>query len=50
MRAVISLLTVPFMNDFLTQIRSNSELASMFESIQKDASVSSSDTTGMDTS
>ncbi|KAL3888592.1 hypothetical protein ACJMK2_001039 [Sinanodonta woodiana] len=37
MRAVITLLTVPFadkypqMNEFLTQIRSNLELASMFE-------------------
>ncbi|KAL3888576.1 hypothetical protein ACJMK2_001063 [Sinanodonta woodiana] len=56
MRAVASLLTVPDadknpqMNEFLTQIRSNSELASMFESIQKDASASSSDTTVMDTS
>ena len=37
------------MNEFLTQIKSSSELAAMFEHIQKDA-ISTSDTTLMDTS
>ncbi|XP_041360629.1 LOW QUALITY PROTEIN: cullin-associated NEDD8-dissociated protein 1-like [Gigantopelta aegis] len=55
LRAVVALLNIPDadkspqMNEFLTQIKSSSELAAMFEHIQKDA-ISTSDTTLMDTS
>ncbi len=38
------------MNEFLSQIRSNVELSQMFESIQKDATTTSSDTSLMDIS
>ncbi|XP_052763076.1 cullin-associated NEDD8-dissociated protein 1-like [Mya arenaria] len=56
MRAVAALLAVPDadkspqMNEFLTQIKSNTDLAAMFENIQKDAMATSSDTVVMDTS
>jgi len=38
------------MNEFLTQIKANSDLAAMFENIQKDAMATTSDTIVMDTS
>ncbi|XP_064597809.1 cullin-associated NEDD8-dissociated protein 1-like [Liolophura sinensis] len=56
MRAVTALLSIldadknPQMNEFLTQIKSNAELASMFESVQKDTMMTSSDSSLMDTS
>ncbi|XP_060552206.1 cullin-associated NEDD8-dissociated protein 1-like [Ruditapes philippinarum] len=56
MRAVAALLSVPDadkspqMNEFLTQIKSNSDLTQMFENIQKDVMATSSDTVIMDTS
>jgi len=56
MRAVASLLAIPdadknpLMNEFLAQIKSSPELQTLFESIQKDASASPSDTTLMDIS
>ncbi|XP_052260170.1 cullin-associated NEDD8-dissociated protein 1-like isoform X7 [Dreissena polymorpha] len=56
MRAVAALLAVPDadkspqMNEFLSQIKSNPDLASMFESIQKDVMATPSDTVVMDTS
>lgn len=57
MRAVASLLGIPDadksaqMNEFLSQIKSTTELCSMFESIQKDAqATSSTDVIVMDTS
>lgn len=40
----------PQMNEFLTQIKSSAELASMFESVQKDTMMTSSDSSLMDTS
>lgn len=40
----------PQMNEFITQIKSNSDLTQMFENIQKDAMASSSDAIIMDTS
>jgi hypothetical protein len=40
----------PQMNEFLTQIKSNSDLTQMFENIQKDVMATSSDTVIMDTS
>ncbi|XP_046376355.1 cullin-associated NEDD8-dissociated protein 1-like [Haliotis rufescens] len=55
LRAVAALLNItdadksPQMNEFLTQIKSSSELSSMYENIQKDA-ISTSDSTTMDTS
>lgn len=38
------------MNEFLSQIKQSTELAAMFESIQKDAQSSSTDVMMMDTS
>ena len=38
------------MNEFMTQIKSSSDLTVMFENIQKDALASGSDTAVMDTS
>lgn len=38
------------MNEFLTQIKANADLAAMFENIQKDAMATTSDTVVMDTS
>ena len=40
----------PLMNEFLSQIKSNPELAAMFESIQKDATTTASETSLMDIS
>jgi len=40
----------PQMNEFLSQIKSNADLATMFENIQKDAMATTSDTVVMDTS
>lgn len=56
MRAVAALLAItdadksPQMNEFLSYIKSNTEMAAMFESIQKDAQASISDSMVMDTS
>ncbi|RXM95984.1 Cullin-associated NEDD8-dissociated protein 1 [Acipenser ruthenus] len=56
MRAVAALLTIAeaqkssVMSDFTSQIRANSEMASIFESIQKDTISSTADTETMDTS
>ncbi|XP_036388110.1 cullin-associated NEDD8-dissociated protein 2 [Megalops cyprinoides] len=56
MRAVAALLSIseveksPAMADFASQIRSNAEMASIFESIQRDATSTSSLTDTMDTS
>lgn len=56
MRAVASLLAIPDadkspqMNEFLSQIKQSTELAAMFESIQKDAQTSPTDIMMMDTS
>lgn len=56
MRAVASLLAIsdadknPLMNEFLAQIKSSPELQTLFESIQKDATASPSDTALMDMS
>ncbi|KAK2169251.1 hypothetical protein NP493_1199g02046 [Ridgeia piscesae] len=56
MRAVAALLHIPdadkspLMNEFLSQIKSNPELAAMFESIQKDATTTASETSLMDIS
>lgn len=38
------------MNEFMTQIKSNSELHTLFDSIQKDVSTTTSDTALMDLS
>ncbi len=38
------------MNEFLSQIKSNVELSQMFESIQKDATTTTSETSLMDIS
>ena len=40
----------PLMNEFLSQIKSNPELSAMFESIQKDATTTASETSLMDIS
>ncbi|KAK2158819.1 hypothetical protein LSH36_163g01004 [Paralvinella palmiformis] len=56
MRAVASLLHIPdadkspLMNEFLSQVKSNPELSSMFENILRDVSCSGSDASLMDTS
>jgi len=56
MRAVAALLHItdadksPLMNEFLSQIKSNPELSAMFESIQKDATTTASETSLMDIS
>ncbi|XP_050418505.1 cullin-associated NEDD8-dissociated protein 1 [Patella vulgata] len=56
LRAVAALLNIPDadkspqMNDFLTQVKSSAELASMFETIQKDAMSTPLDSMSMDTS
>lgn len=56
MRAVASLLSIPdadknpLMNEFMTQIKSNSELQSLFDSILKDASMTTTDSALMDLS
>ena len=38
------------MNEFLAQIKSNPDMANMFESIQKDATTTTSETSLMDIS
>ena len=56
MRAVAALLAItdadksPQMNEFLSHIKSSTEMSAMFESIQKDAQASISDSMVMDTS
>jgi len=56
LRAVDALLHIhdadksPLMNEFLSQIKTNTELAAMFESIQKDASSGSAESSLMDIS
>ena len=40
----------PLMNEFLSQIKSNVELSQMYESIQKDATTTTSETSLMDIS
>jgi cullin-associated NEDD8-dissociated protein 1 len=56
MRAVVALLLIPdadkspLMNEFMSQIKQNPELLGVFESIQRDTAMTSSETSLMDVS